>query len=194
MTTGAVTRSIIHDEGDVFLKCGSKELLVHSKVLSLGSPVFKAMLGPQFREGNVPRSPSNPLNLELPEDQPQALVVLCWLLHHTKKEMNTEHDGALLVELVRLADKYDCVHVVWRSCREWLRSVDEEEATADELWKAATVGFMVDDEQEFEKATTQLIKRWPKEQEECSSYLNFPFSRALEGIFEMSYFLSFWRT
>jgi BTB/POZ domain len=47
--TGPTT--IIDSSGDVILKLGKSSLKVSSKVLSVASPVFRAMFGPHFQEG-----------------------------------------------------------------------------------------------------------------------------------------------
>jgi len=39
--------------GDIILKVGDKSLLVSSKILTIASPVFRAMFGPHFQEGEA---------------------------------------------------------------------------------------------------------------------------------------------
>ena len=41
----------IDPNGDLILEVGDRSLLVSSKVLSIASPVFRTMLGPNFKEG-----------------------------------------------------------------------------------------------------------------------------------------------
>ena len=43
--------TVIDPQGDLVLNIGDISLLVSSKVLSVASPVFRTMLGPNFREG-----------------------------------------------------------------------------------------------------------------------------------------------
>jgi hypothetical protein len=43
--------TVIDPAGDMILKVDKTTLLVNSKVLSIASPVFRAMLGPNFQEG-----------------------------------------------------------------------------------------------------------------------------------------------
>jgi hypothetical protein len=44
---------VLDSSGDVTLQLGDKLLLVSSKVLSVASPVFRAMFGPHFQEGDA---------------------------------------------------------------------------------------------------------------------------------------------
>ena len=80
-----IDREIIDDDGDVLVQTSSKELLVSSKILALASPVFKAMFNSKFREGSTVRSVQNPLQLPLPDDEPDALAVLFHALHFSSK-------------------------------------------------------------------------------------------------------------
>jgi hypothetical protein len=53
-TTVKTTPTIFLDySGDVVLKLGEISLRVSSKVLSIASPVFRAMFGPHFQEGET---------------------------------------------------------------------------------------------------------------------------------------------
>ncbi|KAB5576349.1 hypothetical protein GE09DRAFT_1095428, partial [Coniochaeta sp. 2T2.1] len=59
-------------------------LLISSKVLSVASPVFKAMFYGRFREGielAESRVASVVYAQELPEDSADAMINLCFLLH-----------------------------------------------------------------------------------------------------------------
>src|SRR5277367_6787997 len=83
----------IDPAGDVLLQVGSSEpkayLLVSSKVFSLASPVFAAMLSPQFKEGNS-LSSGNGCEITLPEDDPEAMTLLCNCLHFRTDQIPTE--------------------------------------------------------------------------------------------------------
>ncbi|KAI7277108.1 hypothetical protein KC335_g99 [Hortaea werneckii] len=69
-------------DGDIILALPQNLCIrVSSAVLSLVSPVFKAMLGPRFREGSESRSSSQPKEISLPEDDGIAMKHLCLLLH-----------------------------------------------------------------------------------------------------------------
>lgn len=111
-------------EGDVLLLIGPpnelKSLLVSSKVLSLASPVFNKMLQiPRFLEG-VERSSNVPLQLPLPEDNPEAVTWLCNAIHLSR---SVDHDVSfsLFEELAILCDKYDIASAITPWSRWWLQ-------------------------------------------------------------------------
>lgn len=59
----------VASDGDLILVVGDQlELRVYACVLRLTSPVFKAMLGPRFAEGQNPGTSAEPQRLALPED------------------------------------------------------------------------------------------------------------------------------
>ncbi len=96
--------NVIDPDGDVIFICGEIELQVSSKVLSLASPVFKALFSPNFAEGQ-PTS-SKAIHIHLHDDDAESLRFLCAILHHKCASTN----GIGLERLEKLAvvtDKYD---------------------------------------------------------------------------------------
>ncbi|KAI5356901.1 putative BTB/POZ domain-containing protein [Septoria linicola] len=102
----------IAPEGDVTLVFGATEdaqttrIRVSSVVLSLGSPVFKAMLGPHFKEGQILKTGSQ-LDLPLPDDDPEIMLLICEVMHMKRVTMNQPNPERLL-RLAVVVDKYDC--------------------------------------------------------------------------------------
>lgn len=76
----------IDDDGDVVPVVGSPpeaRLLVCSSTLRKTSPVFKAMIDGEFREGrSAPRSTDASQEVALPDDSGQAVSDMCDFLHH----------------------------------------------------------------------------------------------------------------
>ncbi|KAI7146128.1 hypothetical protein KC343_g14351 [Hortaea werneckii] len=103
-------------DGDVILALPQNLYLrVSSNALTLVSPVFKAMLGPRFREGKEPRSSDCPIEIPLPEDDGVAMKHLCLLLHGRTGDSYCHGDRTFptqLEALAVLADKYDCVEAI----------------------------------------------------------------------------------
>ncbi|KAI6841241.1 hypothetical protein KC340_g2003 [Hortaea werneckii] len=103
-------------DGDIILALPKNLYIrVSSAVLSLVSPVFKAMLGPHFREGNKPRSSAQPNEIPLPEDDGIAMKHLCLLIHGRTGDSYNHGDRTFptqLHALAVLADKYDCVEAI----------------------------------------------------------------------------------
>ena len=73
-TTSKVIDAAQDGQGDLHLKAGSAGagiiIRAHSTLLKMASPVFKAMLGPMFREGATSYTEDNPLHL--PDDDPRV--------------------------------------------------------------------------------------------------------------------------
>ncbi|KAK3627924.1 hypothetical protein LTR56_018914 [Elasticomyces elasticus] len=99
------------EEGDVILILqNGMRVRASSVVLSLASPVFKKMLGPHYLEGQAPRSAEQPKEVQLPDDDPNAMNMLLALVHFqdpdTKKALISP---AELANLAVAVDKYDCI-------------------------------------------------------------------------------------
>ena len=148
-----VQREEIDAEGDVLLVADTRELLVNSKILTLASPVFKAMLSSKFREGNTIRSSQQPLVVPLPEDDPDAMEVLLNSLHFTTSRHDVELKDDLLLEVVKLADKYACTSAVQGNCRLWLESLSERNQGRLYKWKLIIVAFLIGHKHLFAKLT-----------------------------------------
>lgn len=85
-------------------------MLVSRRHVATASPVFKAMLGPMWKEADEARIP-------LPDDDPSALLLLLRFAH-IQFDMNPSViDRALLSRIAVLCDKCDCV----RLTKPWLK-------------------------------------------------------------------------
>ncbi|KAF2811826.1 uncharacterized protein BDZ99DRAFT_360876, partial [Mytilinidion resinicola] len=104
---------VLHKHGDVIFELGggdgepSARLLVASNILTMVSPVFRAMFTGGFAEGQD-LSPSLPRVVPLPDDNKKAMELLCRILHFDTNAIPAELDMDSLVELTILCDKYDC--------------------------------------------------------------------------------------
>ena len=99
----------------------SANLLVSSKVLSLTSPVFAALLGPKFLEGNDIRRGVCPV-VELHDDDPAAITLICNILHYRYDSVPTHLEAEQLGQIAILCDKYDCSKPLQLWCEKWLNS------------------------------------------------------------------------
>ena len=97
---------------------------VSSKVLSLASPVFAAILSPKFAEGQAllkATSPETP-SISLPDDNSEAVIWLCKALHFKQDLTVTADISALLLgQLAILCDKYDLVAALNSWSHVWLQ-------------------------------------------------------------------------
>jgi hypothetical protein len=111
-------------------------LLVSSKVLSLVSHIFAAMFASWFKEGlssNNPSSSEKPV-IALPEDDAEALTLLCKLAHYQTRRVSKCPNTACLKKFAIVCDKYDCVGVFTHTSTMWLKArlhvSDAEEHTS----------------------------------------------------------------
>ena len=115
--------------GDVVLKLGSGDgvtlIRVHSKVLSLASPVFAAMLSPRFAEGRSLEDKKGLFNstttIDLPDDDPTAMSLLCKILHYKEDAAQQAfHPLDNLMKLAVICDKYNMSKTLSPWCHVWV--------------------------------------------------------------------------
>ncbi|SMR47493.1 unnamed protein product [Zymoseptoria tritici ST99CH_3D1] len=100
----------IIDDGDLLIDCCDKsggKFLVSSATIKRVSPVFKAMLGPHFKEG---QSKTLPLEVECPEDDWAGMRLMLQLLHNCAScvdgEIPKREALECFTDMAILADKY----------------------------------------------------------------------------------------
>lgn len=122
--------------GDLVLVIGSgdsrRSIRASSKVLSLASPVLAAMFSPhRFLEGTA-LSPSNPPEISLPEDDPEAVTMFCHLVHF--REYHGKQPAPSFDQLMNMAlfcDKYDAGLALNPWSEVWLHSQLAPESSTD---------------------------------------------------------------
>lgn len=108
--------------GDIILLVGSGadcSLRVSSKVLSIASSVFAAMLRPNFLEGGE-RSETNPKSIALPEDDPEAVTWVCHAIHF-QDDIEEEISLELIEKIAVFCDKYNCSRALASWSTVWLK-------------------------------------------------------------------------
>ena len=101
--------TVIDPDGVVIITVGKPGFQVSSKVLSLAPPVFKALFGPKFAEGQFVID--NARLIELQDDDPETLDIMCRLFHHEPappSPIGIER----LEKMAIIADKFDCVRAM----------------------------------------------------------------------------------
>ena len=95
---------------------GQRMYKVQSLLMTMTSPVWKVMLAPgSFLEGNPD------VLVELPDDDPDALLILLRILHFQNDLVPKELPSFdCLVEIAVLCDKYDTVNVVRPYLENWM--------------------------------------------------------------------------
>lgn len=115
--------------GDVELLVGGEgnitTIKVASKVLSSASPVFAALFEPHFSEGLAlsKSSTSSICQIKLPDDNPEALTLVCHVLHY-RRDIPHRISLELLEKVAILCDKYDLAIVLMPWSEVWLHQID----------------------------------------------------------------------
>ncbi|KXG49675.1 uncharacterized protein PGRI_056430 [Penicillium griseofulvum] len=86
----------------------TRRFLVSSKVLSLASPVFAKLFGPNFYEGTQVAACTCP-EVPLHDDDPAVTGALLAILHYQEPQDVPNTDAEWLANLAVHCDKYDCV-------------------------------------------------------------------------------------
>ena len=148
--------------GDLVLVIGSGENLrsirVSSKALSLASPVFAAMFNPgRFSEG-LALSSSNPPEIYLPEDDPEAVTMFCYLVHF--REYHGKQPGPSFNQLTNMAlfcDKYDAGLAFNPWSEVWLHPQSGFE-TSGEYGNMLALAYAFDNQQAFWISSSSIMQ------------------------------------
>ena len=112
--------------GDVRLIAGHDrpvKFLVNSSVLRLASPVFAALMRPNFSEGRrlqEIRAGDAAVDIRLPDDNPRALELFLNIIY--TRQTPTFLALADLVDLAVFVDKYDCAQACCSQTTTWMKS------------------------------------------------------------------------
>jgi hypothetical protein len=146
----------IAQDGDVVFIIGQsrKRIKVHSLLLSNASPVFKAMLGPYFKEGRQ-LAQTGLAEVELPEDDPDNAEVIFNVIHGQNENVPESLGAKQLLEVATMTDKYDCVLSLAFAFESWLNYITTTDAS--QSWIAAMVALASSRPKSFAEATSALL-------------------------------------
>ncbi|KAF8857824.1 hypothetical protein BDZ45DRAFT_422472 [Acephala macrosclerotiorum] len=149
----------IDSDGDVLfiVSCGklTARLLVSSKVLSLASPVFAAMFSPRFEEGSSLNS-GYPSEVPLPEDDPEAMTLLCNCLHFRTDHIPRNVKFSQLKALAVLCDKYNVAKAISAWSILWLQKWETSKCE-DGFEGLLAVAYALDCAEAFAKLSKKAI-------------------------------------
>ncbi|RMD39276.1 hypothetical protein DV735_g5852, partial [Chaetothyriales sp. CBS 134920] len=145
-------------EGDVILVLGQPEfrLRVDSILLKRHSPVFRAMLGPNFSEGQG-LSSSSPKDIALPDDDPDAMRAICAIMYHAFDHIPRKPTMQSIYDMARLADKYACHDVLTLAsvAYGWLKC--EDSTGSRDMVNLLAVAYMIRDNGAFTEISNKLV-------------------------------------
>jgi len=142
--------------GDMILVVGPedvvKQIRVATKVLSLASPVFAVMFGPQWAEGQA-LSFTNPSNVRLPNDDPDAMQCMLSVLHH-RRDLTQKLPLPVFKKVALLCDKYDCSSALSPWAQDPLRELHSQYG---HQYEALWLSYVFGSAHTFWKATRSLM-------------------------------------
>ncbi|CAK7274998.1 hypothetical protein SEPCBS119000_006459 [Sporothrix epigloea] len=142
--------------GDVVLVVGpsGKKLRVHSLFIANASPVFNAMLGPNFAEGQQLKK-SGLTEVVLPDDDAEAMELILKVIHGCNDTVPEKLTPDELVAVAVAADKYDCVGSLTFAMQIWLSCMSMTDP--ENLWAVAMTALVFRRQKAFAEATSALI-------------------------------------
>lgn len=155
----ATEATIIDPHGDLILQVENERLLVSSRVLSLVSPVFEAMLKPNFKEGIAFRmAKGEPFTIPLPEDDMEGLTLFCKTIHH---QAPIAPNPLCLEKLAVICDKYQCTGPMKVYGTVWLQMLpgEIEEYSSEDVGRLLLFAYVLDLAREFSALAAELIHR-----------------------------------
>lgn len=149
-------------KGDAILVVNeSTYIRVSSKVLSVGSPVFRALFDGRFLEGQN-LSSTEPPKLSFTEDNVDAMACLCRRLHWLEEPLGPIPID-LMFDLAILADKYDCCGVLNFYTGQITTLLDAPAPaptkSQQQTLKSLIIAFFAKDSRNFAKGSTTLCLR-----------------------------------
>ncbi|PPJ54059.1 hypothetical protein CBER1_06313 [Cercospora berteroae] len=105
-------REDITAEGDLIVVVSNQlELRVQSQFLTMLSPAFRAMLGPEWlREQSLLFiSAARPGRLSLPDDNTEPMKLFFLVLHNQNDRLPSLPEPESLLDLAKVAEKYRCL-------------------------------------------------------------------------------------
>ncbi|KAF9631654.1 putative btb poz domain-containing protein [Lasiodiplodia theobromae] len=114
----------IAPRGDVVFVLGGSEmkLKVSSEVMTLASPAFHAMFRPDRPWTEAQNlSEDQPKEVSLPDDHPEAMKLICEVLHHQHDAHKAEYpEWKLVAHVSRLTNKYFLQKALSYASEQWL--------------------------------------------------------------------------
>ena len=156
------TTTTVDPDGDIILEVSSPQdegkasFLVSSKILSLASPVFARMLGPDFKEGSRIGSTTAPTTVRLPEDNATAMEIFCQAIHHQISDVRKPVTPVQLESLALLCDKYDCTTVLKPWTTIWVNDARGLEHLQEDSIKLFFAAYVFDIPEAFSALTWKI--------------------------------------
>ncbi|KAK5951141.1 hypothetical protein OHC33_007894 [Knufia fluminis] len=150
----------IADLGDIILVVGIEEkqrqLRVLSHMLRAASKTFAVMFGPVFQEGQG-LDVNNPKSIPLPEDDAEAMEVLCRIIHLHNDSVSMTMSAEKVLSIARLVDKYALHRTVYLAATYWLDPTSTTDIKA--LGQLLVAADLMDHHRGFRNITENMVTR-----------------------------------
>ncbi|KAF2491510.1 hypothetical protein BU16DRAFT_565211 [Lophium mytilinum] len=155
---------VLHKHGDVIFELGKGDepparLLVSSHVLTMVSPVFRAMFTGGFAESQGISSAS-PRIVSLPDDDRDAMELICRVLHFDTAAIPRKLNLFAVVDVVVLSDKYNCTAALRPYGMVWIAALMDE-ACDEGFERLLVVAYGLDLPESFFNLTRELMLERP---------------------------------
>ncbi|KXJ89944.1 hypothetical protein Micbo1qcDRAFT_206207 [Microdochium bolleyi] len=164
----------LHTEGTDIDGCSDPAYFqVCSRTMARASPVFDRMLFGHFFEAARNKDEAGRWAVDLPEDSTWAIKVLLWVIHGHYEHLRLSHAANAdfvprLYELLVLADKYDCVHILRPWAAQWSHKMARQigdpvanDSEQEKLLHTSWICYHLGDRVGFETVLTHLILKFP---------------------------------
>ncbi|ORY07150.1 hypothetical protein BCR34DRAFT_28570 [Clohesyomyces aquaticus] len=134
------------------------ELLVASQILSITSPVFKAMFQRGLAEGQG-LSAATLKEVPLPVGDATLVTILCNVFHMASHALPTKMDPKSLADFAVLCDKYDCKDAVELTARVWcIGIIPDLTVSVEGLATVLFTTWVLDLPKEFHQVNRTLLR------------------------------------
>lgn len=116
----------------------------------------------QFKEGlELTAATLRPIEVPLPDDDVEALKLVCQILHHRHQDVPDTVTIDTLLGVAMLADKYGCSATVKHVLRHWRKLLDNNTDSKTPLVKLSLAAFLLRDDSAFQEIGETLVKHTP---------------------------------
>ncbi|KAF5022494.1 hypothetical protein F66182_5466 [Fusarium sp. NRRL 66182] len=126
---------------------GTKKIQVHSFLMKHASPVFSAMLGVNFKEGDVLQEAAlnnRPAEIPLPDDDFEAFKLVCIVIHHQGQTKQHAPSVQGLIGILEVADKYHLLDAISMSFELWVRNHSRtKDCLRSDLWLLMLISYRI---------------------------------------------------
>lgn len=137
-------------------------MLVSSRHMMLASPVFKAMLNGNFKEGRTLKTDGK-VDIELPDDDVDTFRIILNIIHGRNRSVPRTIDLNCLTQIAVLVDKYQMVEAVESYSGSWILALKfpMQERYCSDLGKWICVSWVFDLASDFAALTRLAVQQSP---------------------------------